>query len=230
MIRRYFLILLTLISLRSFSQSLGIDSSFFTITDTVNFSTVANLAAHVRIKSTDTVPVMDTVRIRAASDSGGGMSIPYKIFYTSASIPVNFQLFGDTVGHTLNDTVTPIAFRSGINTVVIWPVANDSVTNPTSDSLFVTVLVDTTGIGFPEPKKVNGFIMFPNPAHDALWFKTFTTEHPYRKIRIYDLEGRLVMETEFLNRVDVGHLRKGAYIVAVIAENREEIRIKFIRN
>lgn len=229
MIKRYFLIFSLLFSFSGFSQlSVGIDTAIFSYTDTVNFASFQNLSANILLKNTSSSGGFadSSLIVYAAADSGtGGAS--YKIFYTD-TVSVNFINPGDTAGVTVSDTVTSFAFRSGVNTVVIWPKASNPGIN-TSDSLFLTVFVDTAGAGFYEHLLAKGFLMFPNPAKEELYFVPLTVKHPYRRIDVYDLEGRLVLSNSFQYKTDIGHLRAGVYIIYVLDEQGGARKVKFIK-
>jgi hypothetical protein len=176
-----------------------------------------------------TITSLDTITVYAASDSGGAAVGGYKRFYSNdISLAM---LNGQADSTNIADTISPYAFRSGINTVVIWPVVNHGPST-TNDSLFINVFVDTTGwatFGINDHKMNQGFIMYPNPSTDAIYFKALSADNPYRKIKIYDMEGRLVISSDFLKKVDVSFLKTGIYTVAVETLSGDQKKIKFLK-
>lgn len=224
MVRRLFFIVLLLTSLRGIGQSsIGIDTSSFsfTFTDTVNLQT-PTFAASVRLINTGLLTITDSIDVIVAVDSGNAVLHNFfTVTDTSTMIP------GDTTTWNLNSAPNA-ALRSGINTVVIWPKAY-SPTTGTSDSLFLIVYVDTTGLGVYFHYTPKGFLMYPNPGHDVLNFKSFTTSSAYKKIRLYDSDGRLAMVAEFAEQIDVAALRQGIYIVSVESASGDYIKFRYIK-
>ena len=233
MLRRILLVATFLCSFIGRGQiSIGIDTaaSSYIIPDTIGY--IPNWGIHVTLRNygATTINPTDTIRVYAAVDSGN--VIPNYIQFYSGYLSSLTMNNGDTISDNFSASVSPAAFRSGINTVVIWPKANNNIST-TADSLFIKVFVDTTGwstmIGIESHKNNQGFIMYPNPSTDIIYFKSFSEDNPYRKIKIYDMEGRLVITSDFLKKVDVSFLKSGIYTVAVETLSGDQKKIKFLK-
>lgn len=75
--------------------------------------------------------------------------------------------------------------------------------------------------GVKDNKKV-GFDYFPNPVTDIL---TITAENPVDKIQVYDINGKLIMDSKSgnsINKVYMSGFRAGTYVVKVITGNAFE--------
>jgi hypothetical protein len=227
-LRRFLLVFLVCLSIKGRGQSsVGMDTSYYVIPDTLVFDTSSSYwPISVVILNTGPNPVFDSITLYAAVDTLNTDSI-YTIFYSGTQIEaLGIQ---DSAQRNFTSPVLPTAFKAGINTVVIWPKAS-SPTITTSDSLFVTIFIDTSGwSGYFLPKKGKGFMLFPNPAGEVLIIKPFHTEHPYRKLEVYDLEGRLIIRSDFTKNLDISFLEKGAYILSIEQYGADPVRVRFLK-
>ncbi len=166
---------------------------------------------------------------------------------TTYSGSFNFDFYVDTMsgsiasfgaGQTGNffpgDTVTfPVTylfsvnnntFNIGDNVVVVWPRALPGST--ASDSLTFHVYV-TDFNGIDETWETNSDLkIFPNPAKD---FLSFTSEkNRIEEVRLYDMSGRLVLQSKTHLKVFTGNLTCGIYIAEAVLSDGTVTRKKII--
>ncbi len=79
------------------------------------------------------------------------------------------------------------------------------------------------------PQENSMVAMFPNPSSN---FIKFNSDYDTLKISICDLNGRVVMETDYLkdNAIDISHLATGVYAVIIQESNRLLEVQKLIKN
>lgn len=225
MLRRLILVFVLLASLRGASQSLiTIDTLSFTYTysDTINFQNL-DFNASFLIKNVGSTPIYDSVDLVVKVDTGNASLNPFLVLIDTVSL-----VPGATKSWSVPNTQPTMAFKSGINTVVIWPKAYNPGTL-TQDSLFLTVFIDTTGLSAHFPAKPKGFLMFPNPGKEVLNFKSFETNGYYEKVVLFDADGRKALETQFGSQIDISFLRNGVYIVSVETKEGERVKFRFIK-
>ena len=231
MLRRILLIIA--VSFSFFNQAqpalVGIDTTFFSsnyVPDTAYFYT--NPQFLLKIQNKGTIPILssDTVSIHILSDSGNFVTpyIPLNTITVNLSLPFN----GSADSVLFNDTILPACFRSGINTVVIWPVVNGDPAT-TADSLWAVIYVDNNGSGTNLHPYQNSFLMYPNPTKDILNFSTLCKKNSFTKIKIFDLNGRLISETDFKKQIDVSFLKPGFYNISVESIEGEQKLVKFLK-
>lgn len=114
----------------------------------------------------------------------------------SAIVPVTYLFSID------NNT-----FNIGDNVVVVWPRA----INPNSAADSLTFHVFITNLNSVEERdKTADLNIFPNPAKD---FVSFTSEkNRIEEVKLYDMSGRLVLQSKEHLKIFTGHLTEGVYI------------------
>ncbi len=218
MIRKLFLLLFLALTVKTQAQaSLGLDSAAV-YNDTTTFFSWEMF--QVNVKNTGNATLNDTVTVYAYVDTGGVWNF-FDSVVTAASLPP-----AGSVGVVLQDTVMPSVFRSGVNTVVIWPKANGILT---TDSIFLYFFVDNTGAGSEEHDLKTGFVMYPNPAQDELNFVSLSWPNPYSSISFYDVNGRLALRSSFNSRTDVSSLPSGIYFIQITRKDGGVISTRFVK-
>lgn len=94
---------------------------------------------------------------------------------------------------------------------------------------------DTTGIisadnsftNIPETPQSN-IKIYPNPAGDYLFYRN-PENHTFNEIVIYDLLGRKVIHSIFIERLNISSLNKGIYILKIIESETSEITMKLLK-
>ena len=133
---------------------------------------------------------------------------------------------GDTV--TFNVTylfsINNNTFNIGDNVVVVWPRALPGST--ALDSLTFHVYITNLN-GIDDTGKTNSDLkIFPNPAKD---FLSFTSEkNKIEEVRLYDMSGRLVLQSKSHLKVFTGNLTCGIYIAEAVLSDGIITRKKII--
>lgn len=109
-----------------------------------------------------------------------------------------------TIGSTVF-SVSPVLFKEGNNTVVIWPYSNGGVTK---DSLFFNM----TFLGVNELTNNNlPVILGPNPASESFYLAD--PENLVKRVRIRSYEGKLIRNTSSNTMIWINDLVDGMYII-----------------
>ena len=107
-----------------------------------------------------------------------------------------------------------IGSETNIDKVVIkWPSGTeDTILNPSSDqNLFV--VEGSTLLAVNQPKN-DTFTVFPNPVNDFINVKLYNTATVITNANVYDMNGKLVMNPNFVNQtMDVKSLSTGSYVL-----------------
>jgi hypothetical protein len=60
-----------------------------------------------------------------------------------------------------------------------------------------------------------GIEIYPNPAIDRLFIDNYTTQE-IKQIQIFDISGKIVLQTEFTGEyIDIQSLQKGVYVLKI---------------
>jgi hypothetical protein len=140
-------------------------------------------------------------------------------FYVDSMTPGTSQSFGaNQVGGftpgdsaivpvTYNFNINNSTFNIGDNVVVVWPRAINP--NSAADSLTFHVFITNLN-SIDESDKTADLKIFPNPAND---FVSFTSEkNTIEEVKLYDMSGRLVLQSKEHLKIFTGHLTEGVYI------------------
>ena len=77
-------------------------------------------------------------------------------------------------------------------------------------------------------------IIAPNPIHSNqlhLIFDANIQDNTCYQLRIFNISGQLVLQTEFDNNIDISHLKSGIYLLNMIStDGKQQINKKFIIN
>ncbi|MFL5754496.1 MAG: T9SS type A sorting domain-containing protein [Bacteroidia bacterium] len=212
--------------LRAQTDSLGIDTSFFSysVPGTTTINSVDNY--YFAIKHYGNSAYTGDVEIYIEVDSSNTGNSLVLLAYDSLGISL-------PSGGTYPDSVSvPItgAFRQGINTVVIWP--KTSAANPnafiTHDSLKVMVLA-TGFAGIATPAEGAETIIFPNPFTEKLYVMNRESNVRIERVRILNSEGKEISNELFKGYINVQHFQPGAYILEFIDSTGKVKRYKAIK-
>jgi len=144
-------------------------------------------------------------------------------FYVDSMTPGTSQSFGanQVGGFTPGDSaIVPVSytfsisnntFNIGDNVVVVWPRAINP--NSAADSLTFHVYIANLN-SVEESNKTADLKIFPNPAQD---FISFTSEkNTIEEVKLYDMSGRLVLQSKEHLKIFTGHLTEGVYIAEAL--------------
>lgn len=108
----------------------------------------------------------------------------------------------------------------GDNVVVVWPRIGDgtnppqTVVNPYSTTI---TLREPNGIGEVGPQRIVKSFIQPNPAVTNIEFRVGSEMRISQSV-LYDLTGKILVESTRENRLDVSRLPAGVYFVDVLTE------------
>lgn len=71
-----------------------------------------------------------------------------------------------------------------------------------------------------DPKKLKQVRFYPNPTNGALQIDS--GENPVNNWKVFDLQGRIVLQGQKNNTIEMGSLSSGTYLVQVLLENGEQ--------
>ena len=149
-------------------------------------------------------------------------------FIDSSTTFGNIIAANDTIFH--QDTIPVSAeFKNGINTVVIWPVAEASTGFVTLDSAkFNIFIVDPLRIQSTE--NIDQLVLYPNPFSDKIWLIT-RGDAILEEVRIVDALGKLVFIDKTPNKqfIETVHLQQGVYFIELTYTNGAKKRIKTMK-
>jgi len=91
-----------------------------------------------------------------------------------------------------------------------------STLNLTSGNHTIEITLNTLGVN--EHYKKDKFVIFPNPAYSELNIMPPSFSYPF-EIKIYDLNGKLVMKKSNQIRLNISSLVPGEYLVQIIQNN-----------
>lgn len=126
---------------------------------------------------------------------------------------------GDTTNVLITHTVDGSKFMDGGNTVVIWPEAPGYIT---TDTIYKNVFV----IDFNDLEEFadNEMIIYPNPVHD---FITIRSDQRLEKVRIYDLNGKLVLDSKNTS-INISGIQPAIYLIEIKDVNGKILRRKIV--
>lgn len=122
-------------------------------------------------------------------------------------------------------------FRNGINTVVIWPIANMSGFNygSSKDSAHIEVFVFDP-LSIKSEEAMDQLILYPNPFSEKVWFLT-KGNIILEEVRILDALGRTIFIEKNPGKqyIETGSLLQGVYFIELTYANGEKKRIKTMK-
>ena len=133
----------------------------------------------------------------------------------------------DTVYTTFNINIDPSFFRTGINTVVIWPVASTPGEFNTRDSLFENVFVNFNAN--LQSITIKPLIIGPNPFSNTLHIMNLGGSLNFGQVRIWNNIGELVYSLPVQNKLDLNVLNSGIYFVELIDNGGSSTKFKVIK-
>jgi hypothetical protein len=216
------LVLLTIFSISLKGQiSLGIDTSASALPNNLYYNSSYIYKATVRNYSATTYIGPVQVFFKLDSMASG-------VLVTLASpIPTMTIAPNDTASISVSINTDSTKFKSGINTVVIWP-KNTTVPFITHDSM--TGTVTTTGsAGIRNYSGTKPVIVFPNPVQNRLFTTNKDPNFFIEQVRIFDVSGRVVYAEIFKGSIDTGKLENGIYTIEFLDKTGKASRYKVIK-
>ncbi|MCB9260774.1 MAG: T9SS type A sorting domain-containing protein [Flavobacteriales bacterium] len=120
-----------------------------------------------------------------------------------------------------------------INRGTINPISLETTTNANNLATANIIWYDKHGWGVGvEEVAQNGLSVYPNPASSLVKVSSLFVSNSSSKIKIVDLQGRVVLEKELdsTNSVDVSSLNAGMYVVEVVSGDiRSTEKLQIVR-
>lgn len=214
----------------SFSQTglFVVDSTLFFSVDTAYQGTNITYGLQLQNGSPSTT-YTGNITIQIYNDSTGtggfGTIVPVDSTYIQgATINANNSLFvSDSI------FIDPSIFRSGINTVVIWPVAAESSGFTTLDTTRQNILV-LAPLASRKQISLDKITLFPNPFNSIIWLKGLD-KNIIEQVRIFNVLGEEIMQLQIKesSTLNLNQLEKGVYFIRIEATDGKQIIIKTIK-
>ncbi|MFY8184684.1 MAG: T9SS type A sorting domain-containing protein [Bacteroidia bacterium] len=168
-----------------------------------------------------------TIQIYNDSLGSGGFGniIPIDSAYIQgATISAN-----SSISYTDSLTVDPANFKSGINTVVIWPVASNASGFITLDTIRYNIFV-LYPLANKETQSMDKIILYPNPFSSKIWFKGLA-KNSIEQVRILNVLGEEIKQLRIkeTSPLDLSDLQKGIYFIKLQSKDGIQIIIKTIK-
>ncbi|MBK7183378.1 MAG: T9SS type A sorting domain-containing protein [Bacteroidetes bacterium] len=191
------------------------------LVDTVNAGSTHTYT--VWVKNLGTQAFSDTLSIyTAVADSMFGLNI-VNVYNSNSTINI---APADSAQFTMTEVynVSPTGYKTGIDVIVVWPVAQGAIT---ADSLtFNIFIVDATGI---KDIDLNNILkLYPNPTAEKLTID-LPNNLTINSIRLIDMQGKESVLVANGNCINVENIAKGNYILNIELSNKKQIIGKFIK-
>jgi uncharacterized protein YqkB len=191
--------------------------------DTINLND--NYNHTIGIRNYNSTPLTGTIYLVAGVDTSG-TGILNSIDTVGSVAVINFGL-NDTVGISYNENYNLInGYRLGGNIVVVWPVAGSG---SVVDSLFKNVYILNPLTTNESSWLKDQIIVYPNPANNFLFLKNNTSINTVKRVRILDINGKVIFTENFSSRINISQLTKGVYFLTLLLKNEEELHYKLIK-
>jgi len=98
----------------------------------------------------------------------------------------------------------------------------------TEDMGLISYEYDFNTLGTPDmPINTGSFTMYPNPARDIISLNV--SDETAKKIAVYNSNGKLVLQSDYTQTLDVSELSSGVYFVRISTENNHRLVKKLIK-
>jgi hypothetical protein len=204
------------------------DSTVYFDTDTTSQnSTITIYVAVVNPPSSANFTGNITIDIYNDSSGTGGFGALIQVdsFYIQNATLTT----ADTVYTSDSLFINPDEFRSGINTVVIWPRTTTTSMFSTLDSARYSIFV-INDLSSKEITKLEKLIVYPNPFSSKIWF-TGLNQNGIEQVRVLDVLGKelLSIQVDGKTPLDLSNLSAGVYFIKMQSKDGKQIIIKTIK-
>ncbi len=134
---------------------------------------------------------------------------------------------GDSLLMNIGDTYDLVTYRTTGNTIVVWPITNESGWS-TIDSVFHEVYVRAP-VGINE-FGINeyDFLIWPNPAIDELFISIDKLKVNIEDVRVLNSLGQYILTVPFEEKINIAELSTGIYLLELNATERKYYK-RFIK-
>lgn len=207
------------------AQLLGFDSTstnMGSLPDTINLND--NYVHTLTVHNFDSVDFTGTIYLVAAIDSSGTLlSVD-----TVGSVFVSNLGWTDTVSITYTEAYNTLnGYKLGDNIVVVWPVAG---TTAIRDSIRQNVYIDNPASIQTLNNANKDVLIYPNPFLDHFVVKNFNWKNEPKQVRIFNSEGKSILQQMNLNFTNLDYLTKGMYFIYIDYPDGNQSYFKIIKN
>lgn len=207
------------------AQLLGFDSTstnMGSLPDTINLND--NYVHTLTVHNFDSVDFTGTIYLVAAIDSSGTLlSVD-----TVGSVFVSNLGWTDTVSITYTEAYNTLnGYKLGDNIVVVWPVAG---TTAIRDSIRQNVYIDNPASIQTLNNANKDVLIYPNPFLNHFVVKNFNWKNELKQVRIFNSEGKLILQQMNLNFTNLEYLTKGMYFIYIDHPDGNQSHFKIIKN
>ena len=224
--KRVLIVFLVLfIAIGSKGQSLSLDSAFIDaqIPDTVTSSTSGTVDYPIQYSGGS--PYTGTIYLVSGVDSSAGV---IDIDTIGQKMVTNLMGFDTIKNVALDSFDVPHGYRYGGNVVVIWPIAS-GVSD--IDTIGIGVFVVPYGVAVKENKRLYEMVsVYPNPSKDYIYFNYVDSKIQIERVKIYGLNGRLLYNKEYTDKIGIANFSKGIYIIEVDVGDGQTLQYKLIKD
>ena len=192
--------------------------NFPSLPDTI-YEGVAYDSIGIVVINEGTVPYQGSISVAMLADSS---IFPVYLSFNPSGV---FLLPGDSIIYIINNYFfDPATFREGDNIVVVWPVANSSVSDTLETDAYYVHITGLNDLHSPAELDI-----WPNPASNEVNIFTAPEVH-LEQVRIYSIDGRIVGDYYLKSgrTFNVNQLSPGIYYVYFYHRNGLSVR-KLIR-
>lgn len=187
--------------------------------DTVPYNTPLNF--NVKVLYNSSIPFTGTLYLVSGVDSSAGL----KSIDTVGFLNV-VNLVNDSAIIPFNDVANnQNGYRKGGDIIVIWPVANGI---NTIDTFYADIWVEPALSSVKENELYNKFFIYPNPATEVISIDN-NSYRKIEKVRVRNINGSLIFEQDYQQKIDVSLLNKGVYILEIDIGNHQKLIYRIIK-
>lgn len=204
------------------------DSTLFFSSDTVTQGTSIIYSIEIENGSPST-SYTGNITLEIYNDSTGAGGFDSIVKVDSAYIQAVTISAGGSLPYSDSINIDTSYFRSGINTVVIWPVASDASVFPTLDTIRYNIFV-VHPLNNKTLLNIDKITLFPNPFGSLIWFKGID-KNSIEQVRILNLLGEEILQSQIkeTSPLDLSELTKGIYFIKLQLKDGKQIIIKTIK-
>jgi hypothetical protein len=204
------------------------DSTLFFSSDTVTQGTSIIYSLEIENGSPST-SYTGNITLQIYNDSTGAGGLDSIVKVDSAYIQAVTISAGGSLLYSDSIYIDPFYFRSGINTVVIWPVASDASGFITLDTIRYNIYV-LHPLANNKPLSIDKIVLYPNPFSSKIWFKG-VDKKSIEQVRIFNLLGDEILQLQIkeTSPLDLSELPKGIYFIKLQSKDGKQIIIKTIK-
>jgi hypothetical protein len=214
----------------------GISLKGYAQTPSIGFDSIPVFFPSFALQDTTTVTVPMQLKNYGATSFTASLGLPIKIMtevfqnFLSVSLDSTNNVIqqavllpGSTLLFNYFESYDANRFPAGIDVVVIWPkVAGAPIFNNTSYVVQVFAQV-----GVSELLVEDGIKVFPNPCSELLTIENRVSNNPIEQVRIYDLNGKLLLSKSRYQTIDLTQLPNATYVLDLLLKSGDRKVMRF---